>query len=71
MRFDENNVHGQCKRCNRYLSGNAVSYRAGLIERIGLVEVERLDSDHTPRKWDKEELRELTALYKQKIKELE
>ena len=71
LRFDEHNVHGQCKRCNRYLSGNAVAYRMGLIERIGLAEVERLDSDNTPRKWDKEELRELTALYKQKIKEFE
>lgn len=71
LRFDENNVHGQCKQCNRYLSGNAVAYRAGLIERIGLAAVEALEADNAPRKWSKEELRELEKAYKAKAKELE
>lgn len=70
LRFDENNVHGQCKKCNRYLSGNAVAYRAGLIERVGIDEVERLERDNTPRKWSKDELRELAEKYKEKNKEL-
>lgn len=70
LRFNEKNVHAQCKHCNQYLSGNVVSYRRGLIERIGLKEVENLESDNAPRKWDKEELRELTRIYRQKLKEL-
>lgn len=71
LRFDENNVHGQCKQCNRYLSGNAVAYRSGLIGRIGLVAVEALEADNAPRKWDKDGLRELEKTYKAKAKELE
>ena len=71
LRFDENNVHGQCKKCNQYLSGNAVAYRAGLINRIGLAAVEALEANHTPRKWSKDELRNLAALYRQKCRELE
>lgn len=71
LRFDERNVHGQCVYCNRDLSGNIVAYRKGLIERIGLAELERLESDNTTRKWDKDELRELTAKYRKMAKELE
>lgn len=71
LRFDEMNCHGQCVKCNRHLSGNVVAYRIGLIERIGLAEVERLESDKAPRKWDREQLRELIALYRAKKRELE
>lgn len=70
LRFDEMNCHGQCVKCNRHLSGNAVAYRVGLIARVGLAEVERLEQNNTPKKWDKDELRELIAVYRQKIKEL-
>lgn len=71
LRFDEDNVHGQCVRCNRDLSGNTVSYRIGLIERIGLANVERLEHDNTPHKWDKDELRELATTYRKKCREIE
>lgn len=70
LRFDEANCHGQCKHCNRYLSGNVVAYRAGLIERIGLAEVERLECDNAPRKWDKDALRELAMKYRKMAREL-
>ena len=33
LRFDENNVHKQCERCNSHLSGNLINYRKGLIAR--------------------------------------
>ncbi|WP_032137135.1 recombination protein NinG [Kingella negevensis] len=71
LRFDEANAHGQCKHCNNYLSGNVVNYRKGLIERVGLAEVERLENDNAPRKWDKEGLRELAETYQVKLKALE
>lgn len=71
LRFDERNCHAQCKHCNQYLSGNIVMYRQGLIERIGIKEVEALESDQAERKYTISELRELIAYYKQKAKEFE
>ena len=71
LRFHENNVHGQCKHCNCYLSGNVVMYRQGLIGRIGLPAVEAIECDNAPRHYSKDDLRELARLYRQKAKELE
>lgn len=70
LRFNENNCHGQCKHCNNWLSGNHVNYRIGLIERIGLAAVEALESDNEPRHYEKEDLRELEKLYKEKRRAL-
>lgn len=71
LRFDERNCHGQCKRCNRYLSGNVGMYRVGLIARLGLAAVEGLEADNTPRHYTIEDLKALKAHYQAKIKELE
>ena len=65
MRFVEDNAHGQCKHCNRHLSGNYVAYRAGLIERVGLTAVEHIEADTTLRKYSKEGLIELARHYNQ------
>lgn len=35
VRFDLDNIHGQCVRCNKYLSGNLIAYRANLLIKIG------------------------------------
>lgn len=43
LRFNEDNVHSQCLRCNYYLSGNLTHYREGLIKKIGIERVEKLD----------------------------
>ena len=43
MRFNEDNVHGQCKSCNYFLSGNLIEYRKNLIKKIGAERVEKLD----------------------------
>ncbi len=43
MRFNEDNVHGQCVQCNYYLSANLLKYRDNLIKKIGQERVERLD----------------------------
>ena len=71
LRFDENNVHGQCKHCNCYLSGNIVMYRQGLIGRIGLQVVEAIECDNAPRHYSKDDLRELVRVYRQKARDLE
>lgn len=68
LRFDENNVHGQCIRCNMHLHGNLIEYRKGLIDRVGLHVVEWLELNHEPKKYTIEEIKELKKEYKQKIR---
>ena len=43
LRFNEDNVHSQCLRCNYFLSGNLTHYRENLINKIGIERVEQLD----------------------------
>jgi len=43
LRFDEDNCHGQCLRCNYFLSGNLLNYREGLIKKIGKERFEKLE----------------------------
>ena len=71
LRFHEDNAHRQLVICNRYGAGRAVDYRIGLIARIGLERVEALEADNTPHKWTAEELREIKARYKAKLKQME
>lgn len=72
LRFDEDNVHGQCWfNCNKNRHGNINEYRIRLIEKIGLERVERLDQErHNNPDLTKEEIIELKEIYKLKIKEL-
>ncbi len=70
MRFVEQNVHGQCKHCNRYLAGNHVAYRSGLFERLGVQEVERLERDQTLRRYTKEALIQMALEYREKARQL-
>lgn len=68
LRFNENNAHAQRKQCNSYGSGRAVDYRLGLIKKIGLLEVEKLEADQTPKQYTIEEIVALKAVYREKIK---
>lgn len=68
LRFNTYNCHAQAKRDNRELSGNIVEYRKGLIERIGLERVERLENDNTPRKFDIEYLRRVKTIFSRRAK---
>ena len=70
LRFDERNCHAQSKHDNRYLAGNAVDYRIGLIARIGIEAVEALEADNTQRKYSIDELKAIKAHYVAKLKEL-
>lgn len=71
LRFDEANVHLQCAPCNNHLSGNIVLYRKGLIAKIGLEAVERLEGNHQPKKYTTDELKSIKAHYNALAKELE
>jgi hypothetical protein len=69
--FDENNVHGQCVRCNRDLHGNLLNYQLGIQERIGADELIKLHEEaHKIRKFSREELKDIIELYKEKLKNL-
>lgn len=70
LRFEEQNAHGQCKHCNRYLAGNVVEYRKRLALRIGLATVEALEADNRVHKWTREELRAIRDTYRAKVREL-
>jgi hypothetical protein len=70
LRFDERNCHAQSKQDNRFLSGNAVDYRIGLIARIGQEAVDALEADQSTRKYTVEEIKAIKAEYRAKTKEL-
>ena len=45
-------------------------YRVGLIAKIGLAEVERLEGPHPPSKWTIDQLKGIKAEYKRRVKGL-
>ena len=71
VRFDEDNVHLQCERCNSYLSGNLLEYRTNLITKIGAERFNQLEARaRVTRKFTKDELKELIKKYKKMYNEL-
>ena len=68
LTFDEENVHGQCLRCNNFLHGNLVFYRMGLVARYGDNYVKDLERKKTQKakKWDRVELEDICHKYKLK-----
>ena len=71
LRFNEDNCHAQRKVCNRYGSGRAVDYRIGLIARLGIEAVERIEAIQSPAHYTIEDLKQIRDTYRQKAKELE
>lgn len=70
LRFDERNCHAQSKQDNRFLSGNAVDYRIGLIARIGQEAVDDLEADQSVRNYSVEQIKGIKAYYRAKTREL-
>ena len=70
LRFEPLNIHRQCVKCNRNLSGNSVEYRIRLVLRIGADKVAWLEGPHAPRKYDVEQIKAIKAEYRAKIREL-
>lgn len=70
LRFDERNAHKQCQPCNTHLSGNLIEYRKGLIEKIGLSEVDRLECDQGEGKWSVEELQAMKKDYRKRVRDM-
>jgi hypothetical protein len=64
LRFNETNVNKQCSQCNLQLSANLIEYRKGLTNKIGLLAVEALEADQTPKHYTIDDLKALEAKYK-------
>ena len=72
VRFNEDNVHSSCITCNQFLSGNLLEYRTRLILKIGEQRFNILETESKEtRKFTIDELKEIIAIYKKKIKEIE
>jgi hypothetical protein len=70
LRFEPLNIHRQCVKCNRNLSGNAVEYRLRLLVRIGAEKVVWIEGPHPARKYTVEEIKAIKAEYRAKTREL-
>ena len=70
LRFNEDNCHAQCVKCNRELSGNAAEYRINLVARVGQERVDKLECNNTPAKYTIDDLKEIIAKYKLKCKDI-
>jgi hypothetical protein len=69
VRFDEMNVHGACVECNQWKHGNLIEYGIRLEKLIGEDEFTILrDKAYQLRKFTREELKEIIAYYKAKIR---
>lgn len=71
IRYDENNIHGQRLDCNYFKGGDHGMYRVNLIKKIGLKEVERLESmkGGTVKRMP-EDYKEIETYYKEKLNEI-
>lgn len=73
LRFEPDNIHLSCKKCNLWLSGNLLEYRKFLIRKIGIERVEHLElisSFARKAHWTRIELIVKIEEFKQKIKDL-
>jgi hypothetical protein len=74
LMFDERNCHKQCNsHCNKFLSGNLLEYRKGLIKRFGkdfVDELDQISNEKRNYKYTKQELIAKKLQYDLKIKEL-
>jgi hypothetical protein len=66
LRFNEVNTNGQCVRCNRFLHGNLINYRQGLLKRYGQQKLDLLESAarNKVKKWSPIELEIIIQQYK-------
>ncbi|MRM93761.1 NinG protein [Riemerella anatipestifer] len=72
VRFDLDNIHSQCIRCNWRQRGNLIAYRENLIKKIGKKRVEQLEKlSKISIKHDRIMLIELIERMKQQLKKIE
>ena len=70
LRYNLNNIHAQCKRCNRYLAGNCAEYAFRLPERIGREAFDALMADQRPRHYSIDYLLRMASVFNKKTRRL-
>jgi len=70
LALTEDNIHKQCVYCNQYSKNAHHAYREALILKIGIDKVLWLEGPHEPAKWSKQDLLDIEAEYKLKLKGL-
>lgn len=70
IRYHPFNINKQCYRCNQQLSANLTSYRKNLIEKIGLKNVEWLETQKHSYKYTLEDHKEMQEYFKELIRQL-
>lgn len=71
LRFNEDNVHGQCVECNQHRHGNLLEYAPRLNDRIGFERASKLMAKRNePLKLSLNEIKEKIKEYKWKVKNL-
>lgn len=75
LKYDEDNIHGQCVGCNNRKEGNLSQYAVNLPNRIGKEKFEVLQEKaalekQNDFKWERSKLNEIRKYYQQKLKEL-
>ena len=64
LRFNENNVNGECIRCNGFDEFHLIGYRKNLIKKIGIKKVEVLERMRNDVcKWDRTTLNHIIKTY--------
>ena len=70
-RWDEDNCHVQCMRCNVILHGNYIAYTKFMIDRYGREFVDELERKSlTTQRLTRPEMEELIQYYKARVKQL-
>ena len=70
-RYAEQNVHAQCRHCNRYDEGNKSGYTLFLIRQYGKGIIKTLDNlGHQTKRFRATELQELLDYYRERLKEM-
>lgn len=70
LRFEPLNAHRQCAPCNNHKSGDIVNYRINLVARIGQEAVDWLEGPHEPKRYTIEDLQQIKAQYRAKVREI-
>lgn len=68
LRFNLWNAHKQCKKCNRYLSGNVAQYRVGLIWKLGHTKVELLELENASKNYSIADLKRIKRIFTKKLR---
>lgn len=70
LEFVEENIHGQCKRCNDYLKGNQIEYERRLRLRYGDAYVDAIKADQQSRNLTIDDFKVIEVRYKLRLKAL-